>query len=233
MGKTTVIIPLGNGSKWDNNELRFALRSIEKHLTGFSDIMIAGDQFPSWLTGVKKIPVSDVGPYPAMNTLFKVITCLNVVQTESFLLSYDDVFLNKDYDARFFPAYYNGNLQRNNHLVGIYKDSWNMTYQFLLDKGFDTKSFGVHCPFPFNTRDFILIMKLVKNREPGYLYKSLYGNIACIQADYKKDIIVNLPLNLPGKLETLPFFSIRDGEVNVVMQHFLEDLYPIKSQWEQ
>ena len=46
-----VIIPIGTGSNWDNNELRYCLRSIEKHAKFDKEIIILGEQGVSipWL----------------------------------------------------------------------------------------------------------------------------------------------------------------------------------------
>src|SRR5436190_6206687 len=43
-----VLIPLGKGSRHDNLELKYCLRSIEKHLTGIKNVWIVG-QKPGWI----------------------------------------------------------------------------------------------------------------------------------------------------------------------------------------
>jgi hypothetical protein len=232
MGKTVLIIPLGQGSKWENNELRFTLRSIEKHLTGFDEVMIAGDHLPDWLTGVDKVEFGDVSRFAAINTLEKVKQCLRYTNADQFLLSYDDVFLNKNFIADEFPDYYNGELNNFLKMRGDYKTSCMKTFKWLKERGFKTKKFGVHCPFLFNRNLFIEVTKMFKNEEPGLLYKSIYGNLCTVNPEFKKDIIINLPLNLPGNLSTLPFYSIRDGKVNYLMQNFFQEQFPNKSQFE-
>ena len=37
-----VVYILGKGSVWKDNEIRYSLRSIEKHLTGFDRVFIVG-----------------------------------------------------------------------------------------------------------------------------------------------------------------------------------------------
>jgi hypothetical protein len=236
MGKTVVIIPLGTGSMWDNNELRFALRSLDKHLSGFTDVFIVGDPVPSWLKKVIHVPVGDVTKYPAMNTLHKVKACLKFACCDHFLLTYDDVFLNKGFVAGKFPHYYNGDLSHFMKLKDDYKKSCMITYQVLFRLGYSTKKFGLHCPFLFNTETFLQVMDRFKNFspiEPGFLYKSLYANVTGVQAEFKRDIIVNLPLNLPGKIETLPFYSVRPGKLNDEMKNFFQEQFPNKSRFEK
>jgi hypothetical protein len=235
MGKTIVIIPLGTGSKWDNNELKFALRSIEKNLTRFNEVLIVGDDCPAWLKvgdGLKFVRCPDPTPFPAINTLHKVWEALAHTNAEQFLLTYDDVFLNKPFFADHFPTYYNGDLSQFLKLRGDYKQSCILTFKWLTEHGYPTKKFGVHCPFLFATEVFIEVVKLFKNQEPGLLYKSIYGNMALLNVQPKRDIIINLPLNLPGKIDTLPFYSIRPGRVNDEMQTFFQEQFPNKSCFE-
>ena len=45
---TDIIIPLGTGSRFDDIELKFALRSVEKHLSNVRDVYVIGN-WPDWL----------------------------------------------------------------------------------------------------------------------------------------------------------------------------------------
>ena len=53
----TVVYVLGTGSKWKNYELLYSLRSIEKNLKGFTDVVIVGE-LPSWIQNVIHIPLT-------------------------------------------------------------------------------------------------------------------------------------------------------------------------------
>lgn len=56
---TDILIPLmHNGSKYDNLELRYCLRSIEKHLKDYGNIFIIGEK-PEWIKNVIHIPYVD------------------------------------------------------------------------------------------------------------------------------------------------------------------------------
>lgn len=54
-----IVIPLhpAGGKFRDNTELRYALRSLEKHLSPLPPIVIAGKNMPSWLKGVTHLKV--------------------------------------------------------------------------------------------------------------------------------------------------------------------------------
>ena len=53
-----IVIPLGTESRWHDNELRFTLRSIEKHLTGYRNVIIVG-WCPPWVQNVVHIKKED------------------------------------------------------------------------------------------------------------------------------------------------------------------------------
>ena len=55
---TDILIPLGTGSRHDNLELRYCLRSIEKHLKGVGNIFLVGEK-PDWVQNVIHIPAKD------------------------------------------------------------------------------------------------------------------------------------------------------------------------------
>lgn len=83
----------------ENEELRYSLRSIERHANGlFGDIYVVGTGLPSWLTGVNVVPVADVGGidarYKHANMRRKVRAACDVVPNH-FLLLNDDYFLVK------------------------------------------------------------------------------------------------------------------------------------------
>ncbi len=54
-----ILIPFGLGSAWQNNELRYCLRSIERFATGYERIFVVGDD-PGFLSSVT-VPVASLG----------------------------------------------------------------------------------------------------------------------------------------------------------------------------
>jgi hypothetical protein len=236
---TAVIIPLGSETCWQNNELRYSLRSMEKHLTFFDEVFVVGDNLPSWLTGVTRVNVPDVGRFRSVNTLVKITETLKLTGAEKFLLWYDDIYLTRQFNARSFPNFFKGQLLKNYHLLpdqSLYKQSKLMTFKTLFHHGYQTRSFECHCPFLFQTREFLQIMKLFPNREPGYLYKSLYANILKVHALQRRQLILNLPLDMEGiktRIGDHAFYSIRDQALNEDLKQFFQENYPDKSRFER
>ena len=80
-----IVIPLGNGCIWDdNNELKYALRSVQKHLKGFGDVIIVG-QKPKWIKNIIHIPCDDKRGHEwrDYNIFSKIITAIEGVDTLS------------------------------------------------------------------------------------------------------------------------------------------------------
>jgi len=89
---TTIVIPLHPiGGKFKNNtELRFALRSLEKHFKGKYEVVILGEKIPTWITGVRHIVGGGLKQ------------CLKIAADEfpdGFFWFYDDCCLVRDTNA--------------------------------------------------------------------------------------------------------------------------------------
>jgi hypothetical protein len=53
-----VVYPLGTGSVWQDNELRYSLRSLEKNFPDLGRVYVVGHK-PDWLGNVEHIPFGD------------------------------------------------------------------------------------------------------------------------------------------------------------------------------
>lgn len=89
------------GARWE--ELRYSLRSLERHLKADYEVVIVGDK-PAWLTNVTHIPYernnSEVGS-ALKNTLRMMLLLLDWLEATGeddawFLRMYDDVYFLKD-----------------------------------------------------------------------------------------------------------------------------------------
>ena len=56
--KIDIVYPLGTGSKWQDSELRFSLRSIEKNFIDKGTVWVIGHK-PDWLINARHIPMPD------------------------------------------------------------------------------------------------------------------------------------------------------------------------------
>lgn len=95
MEKIDIVIPLGNGSKNEDFELRFALRAIEKNFKELGKVILVGT-CPKWARNVRHIEFSDPFIPKDANLIVKILrACWEGDLSERFLVSSDDQYLLK------------------------------------------------------------------------------------------------------------------------------------------
>jgi len=175
-----IVIPLWTGgSKYDELELRFALRSIEKYLHGYQDIIVVADKVPAWLQNVKIIDSVLDSSRKNVNMFRKMIAAAEQSDAVSIVSWCDDFVQLKHLPASNLPAFTNGK-----NLLEYTNDS--VWHQCLKDTGEVLKKHGkttFHCeshtPAIFDRTKFLELAELVKaerDTEPGICYVSLYQN---------------------------------------------------------
>lgn len=226
-----IVIPLGRGSRWQDNELRYCLRSIEKHLTGYRNIWIVG-YLPKWVTGVKHIPATDETKNSDYNIMRKIeLSCLAGEISDSFLFMNDDHYLLSDFDAPTFPYYYSGTLEEMYKLRGSspYGKKCRNTYNLLNSLSKSTKYFDVHTPIIYKKNEFldsVAYQDWGMRQDTGFVIKSLYANSASIEGVEIQDCkSPNLPLYSWKTYSTTP--QVVEG-----VKNFLQRYFPDKSKYE-
>ena len=100
-----LIIPLGNGSKSGNDELKILLRSVERNGLGVRNVIVVTDAPPKWLTGVRIVDQGD--PLPKNkdgNILGKMLAAITSDGiSDEFAWSSDDCALLKPFDFATLP----------------------------------------------------------------------------------------------------------------------------------
>lgn len=241
MEKIDVIIPLlKNGSKHNDLELRYALRSIEKYLTNYRDIYIVADYQPEWLQGVTIVYLGD-SLTKTKNIKRKIEACLDISDiSNEVLFTNDDIFLLKGMDATKYPYYYSTTAQqkiadRDNR--DIYKRIMLDTDRVLCESGVeDFKYFDIHKPIRYDRIMFNHIMSNYDwNNRYGYLIKSLYGNHINADLIDVHDNVFDFPIKESKELVNLnnhDCFSLHSKAIDKTMIDILECLYPNKSKYE-
>lgn len=235
--QTSIVIPLGHGSHWNNTELRFCLRSVEKHLTGYGDVFIVGEK-PDWLRNVIHVPFDEgFAPkaYDKERNIFNKImaACADERVTDSFLFMNDDHYLLQDYEAGRFPYYYD--IVLNEFMtVTDYKYTVKNTLDYFL--GALLGNFDVHCPIVYNKETFTWRMPLADwSKKFGYCIKSMYCDINGVIGDRCPDLKINECFTAYQICELIagrPWFSIGDRAFDGGISEVLQELYPKKSIYE-
>ena len=104
--KVDVIIPLGNGSQHDNDELRILLRSIDRHCSDVGRVIIATDCLPSWVDrdAVTVVEAHDTEAHNKdCNLITKVLKAITECGVERFVFCADDNVIEQDVELKHIP----------------------------------------------------------------------------------------------------------------------------------
>lgn len=247
-----IVIPLRNDSKWNNNEIRYCLRSVEKHLTGIRDVYIIGYK-PDFIQNVKHIPMRDHNQWVTVNIRNKVLrACDEPDISEDFLFMNDDHYLMPDFDRT--CLYYSGNIaeRRSQNTNSIYSQICTNTIEKL---GPYAKFYDVHTPIIFNKGLFNAAMNQWSwefsptnwsQQWGGWLIKTVYVHFIWKHGDWKsggydkrtqftKDGKIRNPKADWADISYLSQFTPVISSSDIVgpgMVKFLERMFPNKSKYE-
>lgn len=108
--KVDVIIPLGNGSTHDNEELRLMLRSLDAHCSDVGRVFLATQYCPDWIdrNAVTVVDVPDSEPHNKdANLIYKTLKVIELYNVQSFVFAADDNFVMQDVELKHIPLLYN------------------------------------------------------------------------------------------------------------------------------
>jgi hypothetical protein len=243
-----VVIPLGKGSTWQNNELRYCLRSIEKHLKGYGRIYIVGD-LPAFLThhspltthDIIHLSIPDESPHnPAKNIYNKLMAaCYDQQLSMEFIYFNDDYILTQDIDAATLPHYHKehdlkesaGRIQQGN----TFRQALENTAKALEAKSFAVKNFDVHIPMRMNKENFLKLQQYDWRVPYGYTAKSLYANSNGIEGEFMCDCKISQGLSteeINSRVSDRFVFSYGDAGLFGDMKQWLKDHFPQPSTFE-
>jgi len=240
-----IVYPLGKGSPWGDNELRYSLRSMEKHLMHWRDVYLIGEK-PEWIRNVIHVPMEDKF-HKQRNIMEKILRACNMPEvSDPFLFANDDHFLLNEFFALEFPDFYDGTIGEK--IESRKHDEYSVTLMntknLLEENGYPTYHFDVHCPLRIYKQQFILKMKLFDVKQQyGFAVKSLYINQCMIPAiayalgHIKKivDAKINSRMTTEGIMKMIDgkkFWSI-SSRLNEDLEIVLNELYPSPSKFEQ
>lgn len=191
---TDLVYVLGTGSRWQNNEIRFSIRSFEKYFYDLRNIIIVGEK-PDWIQNVIHIPCADDMRLNKDARILKKLAaaCNDPRVSENFIKSSDDIFLNYPLQTSDFKGWHEGpiiyNVQRdlNEHLktgsgeIRLKNSKW---YEYVYATGTELRKRGLpdnnydraHVPQPINKIEFLKILDAWDFEENCYTWSNLYLN---------------------------------------------------------
>lgn len=182
-----VVYILGTGSVWDNNELRYSLRSIAENLYSFNRVFIVGEQ-PAWLHNVEVLAMADPTADKWRNSYLKIkAACECADLSNEFLLMNDDFFINKPVSAVDFPYYFSGLLASNpNSKQNLRLSPKGQTAALLHSYGKKCFNFALHCPIRYEKEKWLSMP--ISADLPGILSpRSFYCNYFDVPGKLRQD----------------------------------------------
>jgi hypothetical protein len=213
-----------------SDTLKYALRSIEKYLTGYDKIFIVGKKV-DWLN-VEFIECDE--DKRKQYCIFKKILAAAKDErvSDTFILWNDDHFLLKPLDE--IKYWKSGTLDLLQLTVGgVYQGVVRTANKYLKEQGYPNLHYDIHVPIVFEKYKFILLQE--ENWEQEHLIKSLYCNKYAVKGEDMKDLKFGKPFKreeIRKAIEGRTFFSISEPGTNESMMDVLNNLYPDKSKWE-
>lgn len=233
-----LIYILGKGSVWDDNELRYSLRSVEKFLTGFDRVIIVGDR-PVWIKNVEHFYTPDFRYIKSANAIAKIKAACEIPGNYEFILMNDDFYFTEPARVEDISLYKEKTLGwlLNRGFTGEYRGSLNRTKDYLEGYGYSAINFELHYPMPI-VAGFMREILIGDDFSAGYHARSLYGNMAGLKLHNileKKDIKLGKALDFAETIKEINgngMFSISDEWLKAEGKFILRELYPAKSKYE-
>lgn len=239
---------LGNGSKHDNQELRWSLRSLEKYGRNVGSIAVVGEP-PEWLSPeVKTLKTDNHAGLLAKNVWRNVHAAVEAgIVSGEFLLQADDHFFVKEVDFDKYPVYVIGEIplvvdpdeEHYEYKLGLVGSRW-----ILGKNGMPTRMTSNHNPIRVDASCFEKYPWIVRQCDSYetrmntwcilgniYLYDHPEAKIAT-RRDVKLFKAVSAD-ELDRILEYADLLSIADGAFDSeAFVNFMNCEFPHKSRWE-
>lgn len=234
-----VVYALGSGSGWDNTEIRYSLRSLQKYFTPLDNVYIIGTR-PEWLRNVIHIPAYDqAGLSNKERNIYNkiLLACKLPALSQDFLFINDDHFILDPLPP--LPYYYQRSLDATVELRKThdsYYHSLTNTLEVLQQRGLQTFNYDIHAPIIYNKKKFIEVNAAYDwSVNYGYVIKSLYCNSVGVQGTVDMDMKLRARHSceqLEKILKGRRYFSIDDTAIWPELTTYLSYLYPKKSKYE-
>ena len=238
-----VVIPLGIGSNWSDNEIRYCLRSIEQNLLDLRDIYIVGHK-PHWMQKVIHVCCEDTFRHNKDANLIKKV--LEVCRLDKLSLNFvrmsDDQLILKPIVSSDIKNYYHQELKDFNYSrLNNWGHRLQNTYLELKKQSKPTKNYDCHIPSIYNKYHFRKIMGNYNWREDlagyGYVINSLYFNNVCCNPVLIGSQRANIEQPKPKDelkimFDSCIYFNYNEVSLNNDLKDLLEETFPNKSKFE-
>lgn len=214
-------------SRWQNNEIRYSLRSMDTANIGW--VGVAGPELPSFLTGVEhiKVPHQESGNryQNAQRQIFEACSCEHV--PESLVLMNDDFIVRSPETWNWTPTH-RGTI-RKQRTPNAWKKSVYDTAAWVERRGISSPiNYEGHTPFLFSKSKAKLLLEEMQQTKEILQFRTAYGNLNNIGGRKYPNAKRDDPAKWPADF---PFWSL-SGEPNEKAKQFLQGWLTKPSRWE-
>lgn len=235
-----LVIPLGSGSEWEDNELRYCLRSFEINLFDLGQIFIVGHK-PSWLTNVMHFEYPDtLTRNKDGNLIAKVITaCEQPLLSEKFIrLSDDQLLLKKIFSEEIHPYFVQINLPE--RPLSRWKQRLRKGIDILASRDLSVYNYESHLPMIIDKNRYPEIMKTFPYYEEGggVTVNTPYFNTILTEHTLLPSSVkftIERPCTASQILEGVKnsmFLGYNDRGLNDDLKAVIANMFPNKSKYE-
>lgn len=243
--KIDVIYKLGSGSKRQNDELRYSLRSLS-NFKNLGKVYLVGIK-PAWVTNITWIEAQD--PFEICkdcNLISKIIlACLDKDITQQFLHFSDDQVLLSPINLEYFERPLINNKYLNDVSVpGKKLNRWQRrlwrTFEVLKKNNLKFDCYEAHAPYLVDKTLFPeTLLKYDFGYDLGYTGNTLYfntigakgkmiGAFDMLRLEKQQESVQAIQTLAKDKL----MLNYTDSAINNVLFDYLKQLFPDKSQYE-
>ena len=221
-GLVDVVYPLGKGSRWDDNELRYSLRSLEKFAKNLGRIFVVG-QKPHWLINVIHIPLRDCRRLNKdANIIKKILAAIDRGLSEHFIFASDDQYISAPVDLQTLQVTHG----QHNFNAPKHKKWWRRmknTCDYLNANGWPAVHYDTHLFQPHSATEFKkAVLSAPYEIRPGFCINTLVLN----QTDKIQSIA-------SGTLRGRQLNGYGDRDLKGGLKKTLAELFPEVSQFEK
>lgn len=246
LDKVDIVVPLSSESRFNNEELKYSLRSFETHFKQLGSIWIIGFK-PEWITNINYIEASDSLKQNKDGNIIKKIydICLKEELSDDFIFLSDDQLILKDLRKGDFEPRYCNVLETYpfSETQNRWKQRLKRTYDKLKSENKTTYDYDSHLPTLFNKKRFLEIINLYPeyyNEGEGYTINTLYcNNLNLKEHKFENSIVAkfqqinNFSLEeIIDKCNDKLFLTYDDRGVTNSFFEFLKIKFPKKSKYE-
>lgn len=241
-----ILIPLGRGSHDHNQELRFALRSIERFAQNYKRVVVVGDD-PRFLKEGPRCALYRCAEASG-NKEFRIASkigwaFLHADLTEDVAFWNDDFVLTKPVDVSAIPRFQKGPLQKSIAALPAttYRRSLEDTAKLLARGGWPTNHYDIHCPIIYNRASFLRLANWWKASRASYaglVVKSIYANVIFpddpgpTMVDCKLQGAEKTPSEIQSRISSRWVFSYNTDAFRSGLAGLLQTTFPEHSAFE-